>query len=466
MTPMFEKKLSAKERDDLNKGDFGLPKDRKYPLNDEAHVRSAIRFFKYCEPTKRTELALNINKKLKKFDMHVDVKKDNPFSRFADKKYVTVTESNIYEEDYIEESARDAVELIRDYNIFSDKDMVRLEGCCKLLIYDAIEKCDVAIIESINRYIGKEYSEFISYTESSDILYSLIESAKNDFIETIDDMDASYDKVNRLVEACGKTTNKHHAYRSLCEALANFNNVDTDDMVAIYISNTLSESMAMFERDMISSHVTESCSLFDVPKCLASIPEYSSIAESIHNEIKNDLYIINASIDNFVESCQLIDASEVSTLQPRKSTISSFTKDNGINNIVSEAFSVNEDGDIKISISPKNSYMDSYSSNHKMLVSNWENKNYEAMKRNIAYVFALISAIERSDEYKNKDPEVMKARAFAINDFKTYLKHLQSVEPDFDFVEYYQASEYDKKIINIPKSTVVGIKKLMRVILA
>ena len=87
------------------------------------------------------------------------------------------------------------------------------------------------------------------------------------------------------------------------------------------------------------------------------------------------------------------------------------------------------------------------------------------MKKNLAYVFALITMIERSDEYKRREPMAVKARAFAINDFKTYLKLLQSVEPEFDFVEYYAASEYDKKIINIPKTTIIGIKKLMRTIL-
>ena len=84
-----EGKLSAKDRDKLDSSQFGLPRERKYPLNDENHIRSAIMFFKHCPPNNRNELATNINKRLKELDLHIEVGRDNPFYKLSDKKYTT-----------------------------------------------------------------------------------------------------------------------------------------------------------------------------------------------------------------------------------------------------------------------------------------------------------------------------------------------------------------------------------------
>ena len=42
----LEEKLSSEDRNNLKTKTFGLPKQRKYPLNDEKHVISAITYFK------------------------------------------------------------------------------------------------------------------------------------------------------------------------------------------------------------------------------------------------------------------------------------------------------------------------------------------------------------------------------------------------------------------------------------
>ena len=109
--------------------------------------------------------------------------------------------------------------------------------------------------------------------------------------------------------------------------------------------------------------------------------------------------------------------------------------------------------------------MDEYAEAHRILVENYKNKNYEALKQNIAFMFLLISVIERDPKYKTRDKEIVKARAFAINDFKTYLSYIQKEQPDFNFEKYYKESEFDKYIINIPKETIIGIKSLLKSIL-
>ena len=41
---LFEQPLSSEDRNKLDDSMFGLPKQRRYPLNDEAHVLAAMRF--------------------------------------------------------------------------------------------------------------------------------------------------------------------------------------------------------------------------------------------------------------------------------------------------------------------------------------------------------------------------------------------------------------------------------------
>lgn len=77
-------KLSAKQLKALPDSEFGLVKNgkRSYPLVDKNHVRSAIAFFKYAKPEDRHELAKNINRKAKEFNMKI--KAGGLFVRYID----------------------------------------------------------------------------------------------------------------------------------------------------------------------------------------------------------------------------------------------------------------------------------------------------------------------------------------------------------------------------------------------
>ena len=578
---LLEAKLKSKERNKLKDSDFGLPKERKFPLNDEAHVRKAIQFFKYCKPTRRAELAMNINKKVKQFNMKVTVSKRNPFTKYVNKNSelnITITE-NQYMDDYVEESIRDNMQFITQYPISSIEDMVTLEQHCKLLIDEALEQTlisshDSHIIESINSYLKSEYDDFDEFSGYSSTMYRLVENAMNELISSIDDINVYQEKYPTLINIIESTQNKFHAYRACCQVMSELTMRanECDDLIASAI-NKFARNIRQVKDTLKCEHcankpnsVVESVSIHDFPNMWLNTESVTITLEDTHNQINNDLYIINKELNDIIgpldeypklvdlpiyedkvkiinhvltlnldsddslfvsryitsSNGRIIDKLYTDDFTGTKLTFGYSTRTNTHyliakvmdtevynmvlikltedtlsflcgyskyyeippirviqisektasfniqlpgNNVLSEAFAVNEDGDIKITISPKNSYMDSYSANHKMMVQNYKNGNYEAMKKNLAYVFALIATIERSDEYKNRDPEVMKARMFAINDFNTYLKHLQSVEPDFDFVEYYMSSDFDKKIINIPKSTIIGVKKLMRAIL-
>lgn len=81
---VLEAQLTAKERKEIPDKEYGLPKKRKYPMPDKKHVRAAIRFFNYVDKEDEAELARNINKMAKKYDMVDEIKvgSDNRFSKY------------------------------------------------------------------------------------------------------------------------------------------------------------------------------------------------------------------------------------------------------------------------------------------------------------------------------------------------------------------------------------------------
>lgn len=68
---LMEAELSTKERNELDDSQFGLPEDRKYPLTDAAHVKSAISYFHKCPEGKKKRLAARIRRAAKKFDVTI-----------------------------------------------------------------------------------------------------------------------------------------------------------------------------------------------------------------------------------------------------------------------------------------------------------------------------------------------------------------------------------------------------------
>ena len=93
---IYLESLSQEERDKIHKNEFGLPNERKYPLDSEKHVRSAIKFFNYCKEQEEEQLASNIIRAIKKFDMKVNVGSNNRF-----KKYYSEAFNESYEESLI-----------------------------------------------------------------------------------------------------------------------------------------------------------------------------------------------------------------------------------------------------------------------------------------------------------------------------------------------------------------------------
>lgn len=70
---------------------YGLPKFRKYPMPDAAHVRSAIKFFNYVTPANEQELASAILARMKEYGIQPDsinVGENNRFKKYIKPMYI------------------------------------------------------------------------------------------------------------------------------------------------------------------------------------------------------------------------------------------------------------------------------------------------------------------------------------------------------------------------------------------
>ena len=64
-----EDKLTAKERKALPDSAFGIPSQRRFPIHDRAHLMASVRFFNYVDKEHEAELAHNILRKMKEYNI-------------------------------------------------------------------------------------------------------------------------------------------------------------------------------------------------------------------------------------------------------------------------------------------------------------------------------------------------------------------------------------------------------------
>lgn len=62
---------------------YGIPELKKFPMPDAAHVKSAIRFFNYVTPKYEKELAQNILKRIKEYNItEINIGETNRFKKY------------------------------------------------------------------------------------------------------------------------------------------------------------------------------------------------------------------------------------------------------------------------------------------------------------------------------------------------------------------------------------------------
>lgn len=97
------------KRSELPDEFFGIPSLRKYPLDTEKHVRSAIKFFNYVDPEHEEELANNIIKAIKKYNIN-------------DIKYSERNRFFQYYKDFVKESSYDSIP--KYHNLYGQMDLI------------------------------------------------------------------------------------------------------------------------------------------------------------------------------------------------------------------------------------------------------------------------------------------------------------------------------------------------------
>lgn len=158
-TMLFESKMSNEKRKELKNKDFGIPKKRKYPLNDEEHVRAAIRMFNHVDKEDEEILANNILKKLKKYDIiDIDVGEDNRFYNY----YHSIKEGSRKYKEY------DCYSFIKKNEI-----KIELKECEELYYQETQTRLDTYLNYRNIIYLCKVY------LEGSNDLYGFITAERN-----------------------------------------------------------------------------------------------------------------------------------------------------------------------------------------------------------------------------------------------------------------------------------------------
>ena len=645
----IESKLSTEERKNLPDELFGLPRERKYPLTDEEHVRKAIQFFRYAPPRKRNELANNINKRAVKLGMKLRISKDSPFYKYADKS-ILIESYGVPEElvNRLIESGTEEIQEILDK--INQEFGLSLSGMFDQLFdkssIDAIKKIEIDMqkifdldgifynksLEQVKRKVHcinpfklinnamkdsyKMIFKFIEYnsdfdTKNSRLIYDIIEDISFSLGDSIlinnkEKFDQQFTKFKEIIN--NYPCNYYHVRRKLIElyftsainlidnevhdstkpemyTVASFLSKVTSDIndVLLGIKDKLEDSVIVIDPNIANSYINsinerdfklsllktnlktlkkELDNEIDIIKMAANIDGSDSglqmsffslddlvnfadaeiintityldsaisdenikmynkhlttkldgsdllfmnktnkyqrlfVAHDYNNEpiyfgvCKDRLYLLTKDERNDKDYyllvlykngeklsndinliCREIDFDKSHSLKAIK--ISPINKElqEFLMNPVTEGFFIDENGNIKFKFKPRKTYMDEYAENHKILVMNSKGKNYEGMKNNLAFLFALINQIERdvihgdtSKFSKEYIENAKKARMFAINDFKTYMKEIQKAEPNFDFMKYYEESDYGKFVVSVKKEEIVGLKKLLRTIL-
>lgn len=76
------------KRSSVKEEDFGVPSQKKFPMIDAKHVKSAIKFFNYVDKEHEAELAKNIRKKMQQFGINmndINVSDKNRFKQYLSK---------------------------------------------------------------------------------------------------------------------------------------------------------------------------------------------------------------------------------------------------------------------------------------------------------------------------------------------------------------------------------------------
>lgn len=161
---------------------YGLPEDKKYPMDDSKHVLLAIKFFNYVDEDKEELLASRINSRIAEFKIHnINVGEKNRFAKYytpVEEEVVVDWAPNVPYMTVANESADPSVQLLDDGFAYApiklDRDLYeKYKGTDYYPLYIILMKNISPLGSVIRAYTKEEYSHSaISFDASMDDVYT------------------------------------------------------------------------------------------------------------------------------------------------------------------------------------------------------------------------------------------------------------------------------------------------------
>ena len=128
---------------------------------------------------------------------------------------------------------------------------------------------------------------------------------------------------------------------------------------------------------------------------------------------------------------------------------------------------VRSNGDVLLT-NPMPDFDAEYMASHKLLMQYDKAGNIEPIKYELARLYYMNYILEKK-LYHNKflinKEKNMKTRARVLNDFNKYIKVVLKSQPEFNFAEYYEDSQFYPHTIEVKGSTIDSIKSVFKYIL-
>ena len=200
---------------------YGLPERKAYPMPDEKHVRSAIRFFNYANKEEEKELADKINEKIKEFKMKdVSVGDKNRFKKY----YRPIVES--YSLQDFHDAMKTVVEQIQDKNTPVEKRYALYEQS-KGIVRMMLTQLESGVFEDLT---PESTSDLInqSYATLAEISQNQIELMSSDKVSLNALMESSVRSIRYVLEAEDDGTETATDYSQMADDMDGGDSSETD----------------------------------------------------------------------------------------------------------------------------------------------------------------------------------------------------------------------------------------------
>lgn len=216
-------KLSAKERKELPTVAFGIPNKKAFPMPDKDHVLAAIRMFNRASESDQPELARNIKKKIKEFNMEDDVKvsSQNKFSKF----WHGVKSESAINEEYIEYLNEEKINLSKDELIKVAK--IFGAGSGYQVGTEILGRSGIQFDKAADTHLGVKVGQLreavrIIFNNTTKWLRNSDYKSSNDIAERIRLVERAIEDVNREIQLVeNDDPSKQYGFQEILNILAN-----------------------------------------------------------------------------------------------------------------------------------------------------------------------------------------------------------------------------------------------------